>query len=112
MSSGASVARETRSQGVVPVRADGMSLDIQAPHDRVRHFETLRVRLIDKEGFDLQAGRSARAAQTGQQDVEGAQGHTRPVDADRTEQAMLNRIPLGRTRRIMADVDFQAQAVG
>ena len=40
------------------------------------------------------------------------QGMTRPVGAEQVEHPMLNRIPFGRTRRVMRHRNLQAKLIG
>lgn len=66
---------------------------------------------LDQAGRHPETSGGSRIAQIAQHRLQGAQGLARPVDADLAEQAMLNRIPLRATRRVVTDRNRQPQPV-
>src|SRR5207247_3477956 len=68
--------------------------------------------LVGTGGGDLQAGLSAGATNQPQHLVEAAERFARPVDADRTEEAMLDWIPFRGAGGIVGDREGQPLGVG
>ena len=103
--------RTMRLDGVIPARTDWMTVNVQGLKDILCDPDTFLVLLRIQPGIDRQAGLSGRIANPCQHDLEGAQGFSSPIEADRAEQAVFHRVPLGSTGRVMTDGDFQPQTV-
>src|SRR5216683_2899734 len=80
--------------GVVPTGANLMVLDMQFCHCRRRYFHAPRVRPLPPLGRDPQSRFTLGSTQEPQQHFRRLQRHASPVGADRSEQAVLHRIPL------------------
>jgi len=88
-----------------------MRVNAQGLKDILCEPDAFLVLLFIQPGIDRQAGLGSCTADPCQRDLEGAQGFSRPIEADRTEQAVFHRIPLGSTGRVMTDGNFQPQTV-
>ena len=98
--------------GVVPLGANVVSLELDAFEFGVGDFDFLGVVAGVESGGDFQAGFGGGAANQGQQFAESSQGFTGPVQRDETEEPMFDPIPLRGARRIVAHGDRQARLGG
>src|SRR5277367_2740146 len=94
--------------GVVPVGAYLMVLEMQLPHFSWRYFHPPLVRPLPPFGGYLQPGFARCAAQESQQYCRRLQRHSGPVGTDRPKQTVLHWIPLRRSRGIVAHRHHQA----
>src|ERR1700730_6625283 len=97
---------------VIPLGTGVVFFDLQLAHGRVGNLSAFGEETVPPLGGNFETGLGAGAAQKAQHDLPRAQGLTRPVDADRSEQAMLHWIPLGCSRRVVAHGDVKTVAVG
>ncbi len=82
-----------------------MELDIKGVHDVFRHFRASFVKLGNQVRVNRQAGLGGGVIQIVEHPLEGSQWTALPSFADFAENAMLNGVPLGGSRRIMAHGD-------
>ena len=77
----------------------------------VGYLDAGRVLLFDKLGDDRQASVGGGGADVVEDRLIVGQWHTGPVLADLTEQAMIDRIPLGGAAGVVTDGDLEAMRV-
>src|ERR1700719_340492 len=96
---------------VIPLGTGVVFVDLQLAHGRVGNFSAFGEDTVPPLGSDFETGLGAGAAQKAQHNLPRAQGLTRPVDADGTEQAMLHWVPLGCSWGVVAHGDVKAVAI-
>jgi len=101
----------TRLNGVVPLRAGLVLVDMQARHLLVRHRAAPRVDVGKELCSHSQAGRRGRVADGVQQDGDAGQRRAGPRLANLTEEQMLDRIPLRGAGRVVTDGDLQPKRI-
>src|SRR3954464_13265893 len=100
-----------RADRVVPFRADIVGSQIQAINILPRDLLALRVYSFVKNGLDGQARRCGRSSDVAEHDRQRAERFPCPVIGDLTEQSVLDRVPFGTTRRVMAYRHSQTERV-
>ena len=88
-----------------------MAFEVQAFHHGISDLQASGIHLVHQERFGFQTRFGDRAADERQHRLKGAQGVSRPIEADRPKHAMLNRVPLRGTRRVMTDGHFQTELI-
>jgi hypothetical protein len=88
-----------------------MVFDIQAIHDFISDFQALLLYLVYQEGLNLQAALVRSTPKEGQHRLEGTQWDSSPIDADRLEQTVVNRVPYRCAGGIVTYRHFQPQAI-
>ncbi|OWK43309.1 TPR repeat-containing protein [Fimbriiglobus ruber] len=97
--------------GIVPTRTGLMPSQAQLPHLVIRDLQAPLIVSPQQHGFHLQACFGSRVLNIAQQDQPRTQGLAGPVDADKAEQPMLNRVPLGATAGVVAHRHLQVEGV-
>ena len=85
----------TRTQRVVPLRADGIGFKIQSTHLGIGNALADFVAAPFEQSTHLQSCLCHRASDVIEHRFKRAQWHACPVNADVAEQPVLDRIPLG-----------------
>lgn len=88
-----------------------MRVERQRLHRRRRDRQAGRGGAREQGRLDPQPGRGRRAPQVAQQRVPGPQRLARPVQADRAEQPVLDRVPFRAAGRVVADRHGQPEPV-
>ena len=88
-----------------------MSFEIERLHFGIRDTLTRLIHSCVEKGSYLQPPARRGATDGGQQRLPGPQGFPGPVEADMTEQPMLNRIPLRAAWRVMTHRHLQLEDV-
>jgi hypothetical protein len=99
------------ANSIVPVGTHSMAFQMEHIHFLIRHAPARLVDAVMEKSPYLQACCGRRPADVAQHSIPCPQGFPRPIEADLTEQAMLNRIPLRAAGRIVAHHHRQAQPV-
>jgi hypothetical protein len=86
-------------------------LELQRFHHGVGDPLANLIAARQQTGGNLQPCPGSCVPDIAEQDLESTQGLASPIEADLTEQAMLNRVPLRAARRVMADRHRQAEPV-
>ena len=89
-----------------------ISLDMELLHLFSGHFLSCLIVILIQSRCNLQSCSCGRMTDQFQDDLVGGQGFGPPVDRDKGEHRMLNVVPFGGTRRIVADMDSQPCASG
>src|SRR3954447_1795205 len=90
----------------------GVANDLALVQFPVLDFTPLFVMCFVEPDMDFQALRRRCAADRLHDDLVRLQRYAPPVACDMAEEAMLDLVPLARSRRIMTDLDDQAGLVG
>ena len=93
--------------GVIPVWASIMSLEIQTFHHVLGDFEAFSIDFLDEESRHFQSGLGSCATNISPHDFEGSQGLAYPIRTDRSKQSMFNRVPLGSAGWVVANRNVQ-----
>ncbi len=101
----------SRADGIVPFRARIMMRQPQPFHFIIRHLPTLRILLLGHRRVNPQAAPVFRPSDQSHHQAKRPQWHSRPIPTDRTKQAVLHRITLRRSCRIMTDCDLQPELI-
>jgi len=101
------VLRGLGVNGVIPLRTDGVAGEVESLELGIADTLADGIGFLKVCGGHLQARSRGRVADEAKQHGECAQHVSRPSRRDLAEQAMLDGIPLRRSRRIVADGDFQ-----
>lgn len=89
-----------------------MSLKSDCPHLCIGYLDPFGIGLAVGLGTDTKAGLGVCITNIFQQNIKRFQRNTRPLTADGTEKAMLDRIPFGGPGGIVAERNAQAERVG
>ncbi len=112
---GLTVSRSLRCawfDGVVPIGTGVMFGQVQFFHLLIRYGQSMLIAFPTHGRLYIPPGVRTRATDAGQHRLQIPQRLGSPVDADRAEQAMFDRIPLGRPGWVVADRHCQSPAVG
>ena len=101
-----------RFDGVVPIRKGFMAVESKGRDLFAGWFEAARVVTAVEVGGDGKAGLGPRGASVVEDLLVGIERLARPVPGDFREEAMLDRIPLGSTSRIVSDRHVEGKGVG
>ena len=86
-------------------------LDLERLHHGVGDTLADLIDTCQQTGGDFQPRPGGRATDVAKQRLKAVQGLPRPIEADLTEQAMFNGIPLRAPRRVMANRHRQAEPI-
>src|SRR5712691_2864284 len=103
--------RSPRSDGVIPLRADGVAFDAQGIHLSVGDFLARGVLATLQHRPHCQAAAGGCAADEGQQGVPGPKRHAGPVAADLAKQSVLDRIPFAASSWVVADRHGESEPI-
>lgn len=98
-------------QRVVPLRADAMWCQPKTSHFVVGDSFAQFVAATLERCSDRQSGACRCIRDIVGYQLEAAQGFSRPIEADVTEQSMFDRIPLRATARVMANGHRQTAGI-
>ena len=93
-------------EGVVPGRADIVLGEIEGGHAGIGNGLAGLVDAVVAGGADGEAGLGGGPCEIAEHGLPGDKGMTGPGLADRAEQAVLDRVPLGAAGRVVADGDL------
>ena len=100
-----------RANLVVPLRQGRAGEPLELRHLLGTDLDALGVGLGHARGGDLQARRGGRGAEVVQDRLEAVEWASGPVEADETEQAVFDRVPLAAATGIMGHCDVQLMRV-
>src|SRR5450432_2464446 len=98
--------------GVIPLRMEGVSFDVDAIKLFIADFDRLLIQPCVEFATYCQTFRGSRRRDQFDNRETATQGFSTPVLTDVAKQTMLNLVPLGGARRIMADGHRQARLIG